>query len=360
MLASVYYGPHDVRVENVADPQIQEPTDVVVKITHAAICGSDLWFYRGITRPEPGTHTGHELMGIVEEVGREVRSIKKGDRVIAPFFISDGTCDFCRAGLYTSCRHRQSWGIGGNDAGQGEAARVPLADGTLVVVPAEVGDDQQLLKSLLPLTDVMGTGHHCAVCAGVKEGSTVAIIGDGAVGLCGVLAARRLGAARIILFSHHEDRAAIGRAFGATDIVTEQGEEAVNKIMAMSDGGIPHVMECVGSQATFDTAINIARPGGTVGFVGVPAEQPTIGLSRMFGSNIAMRGGVAPVRAYIPELMADILAGKIDPAPVLTMTVNMSGIPDGYSAMDRRTAIKVMVRPLQRAAINTKSGQSGK
>ncbi len=317
----------------------------MIRITHACICGSDLWFYRGVSKPPPGTRTGHELMGIVEEVGAGVRKIKKGDRVIAPFVISDGTCEFCRAGLFTSCLHGQSWGGDGNDAGQGEAARVPLADGTLIVVPAEVGDDQTMLKSLLPLTDVMGTGHHCALSAGVRAGSTVAVVGDGAVGLCGVLAARRLGAERIILLSSRDDRAAIGRQFGATDVVTGKGEEAITKLLAMTDGGAAAVMECVGSQETFDTAIAIARPGGTVGYVGVPAEKPSINIGRLFGENITFRGGVAPVRAYIPELMADILAGKIDPAPVLTMTVDINGVPAGYAAMDQRTAIKVMIRP---------------
>ena len=346
MLATVYHGPHDVRVENVPDPVIKEPTDVVIKITHAAICGSDLWFYRGITKLTPNSQVGHELMGIVEEVGSEVKAIKKGDRVISPFTISDGTCDFCQAGLYTSCRHGQRYGsVGGNDGGQGQAARVPLADGTLVVVPAEVGDDPKLLKSLLPLTDVMGTGHHAAVCAGVTKGSTVAVIGDGAVGLCGVLAARRLGAERIILFSHHYDRASIGRQFGATDIISEVGDEAIKKLQEMTNGGVPHVMECVGTQATFDTALGIVRPGGNVGFVGVPAEQPTIDFEKMFYNNIGMHGGPSPVRAYIPDLMADIIAGKIDPAPVLTMTVDINGVSDGYAAMDQRKAIKVMVQP---------------
>jgi threonine dehydrogenase-like Zn-dependent dehydrogenase len=222
---------------------------------------------------------------------------------------------------------------------------VPFADGTLVAVPDDVAADDALLTSILPLTDVMGTGHHAAVSAGVRPGGTAAVVGDGAVGLCGVLAAARLGAARIIVLGHHDDRLELARRFGATDVVTERGKKAVEHVQELTKGGVDAVLECVGNQASLDTAIGIARPGGAVGFVGVPAEVDTLNIRRMFGENISLRGGVAPVRAYIPELLDDVLAGTLDPAPVLNMTVDLDGVPDGYEAMDTRRAIKVMVRP---------------
>ena len=344
MRATVYHAPGDVRVENVPDPKIQQPTDVIARITHACICGSDLWFYRGLDNWQPGWRTGHEWMGIVEEVGSEVRNFKKGDRVLAPFAFSDGTCEFCGKGLQTSCLQGNFWGMS-NDGGQAEAVRAPFADGTLVVVPKEVEGDDAMLTAILPLTDVMSTGHHAAVSAGVRPGGTVAVVGDGAVGLCGVLAAKRLGADRIIILGRHEKRLEIARRFGATDVVTSRDEQAKAEVQEMTKGGAESVLECVGSESSMDTAIGIARPGGAIGFVGVPHGSETINLERMFLSNIALRGGVAPARAYIPELLADVVAGKIDPSPVLDMTVDLDGVPSGYGAMDSREAIKVMVRP---------------
>src|SRR4051795_11935481 len=246
MHASVYHGVKDVRVENVPDPKIQQPTDAVVRITHACICGSDLWFYRGIAEWQPGWRTGHEWMGVVEEVGKEVRTVKPGDRVIAPFAFSDGTCEFCENGLYTSCLHGDFWGGKDHEGGQAEAIRAELADGTLVALPPEVEGDEALLKAILPLSDVMGTGHHAAVSAGVKPGGTAAVVGDGAVGLCGVLAARRLGAGRIIMLGRHEGRVAIARRFGATDVASERGEEAIRKVRDLTKGGVESVLECVG------------------------------------------------------------------------------------------------------------------
>lgn len=343
MRATVYYAPGDVRVENVPDSTIQQPTDAVVRITHACICGSDLWFYRGLEEWIPGWRTGHEWMGIVEEVGSQVQNIKKGDRVLAPFAFSDGNCEFCGKGIQTSCINGGFWGAT-NDGGQAEAVRAPFADGTLVVIPQQVENDEQLLTSILPLTDVMATGHHAAVSAGVRQGSTVAVVGDGAVGLCGVLAAKRLGAARIIMLGRHEKRLEIARRFGATDVVTSRGEEAIDTVQEMT-GGAESVLECVGNEASMATAIGIARPGGAVGYVGVPHGSETIDLSRMFMSNITLRGGVAPARAYIPELLKDVVAGKLDPSPVLDLTVELDGVPAGYTAMDSREAIKVMVRP---------------
>jgi len=246
--------------------------------------------------------------------------------------------------LQTSCVRGAFWGSA-TDGGQGEAVRAPLADGTLVKVPDEVRDDEAMLKAILPLTDVMGTGHHAAVAAGVGAGSTVAVVGDGAVGLCGVLAAKRLGAERIIILGHRENRVALARRFGATDAVTSRDEDAVSEVVEMTGGGAPCVLECVGAKSAMDTAIGVARPGGTVGYVGVPHGSEELNFRRMFGENIGVRGGVAPVRAYIPELLEDVLAGRLDPSPVLDLTVDLDGVPEGYKAMDEREAIKVMVRP---------------
>ena len=346
MKASVYYGKGDIRIDQVPDPKIENPTDAVVRITHACICGSDLWFYRG---EEPdwqaGFRTGHEWMGIVEDVGSEVRTIKKGDRVLAPFAFSDGDCEFCKKGLFTSCLHRGFWG-GKNPGGQAEAIRAPLADGTLVAIPDQATNDDALLTRLLPLTDVMGTGHHAAVSAGVRPGSVAAVVGDGAVGLCGVLAAKRLGAERIIHIGHNHERLELGRRLGATDLVsTRDDAQAIKEVLEMTGGGADHVLECVGYKASFDTAIGVARPGGTVGFVGVPHVEEAINIDRMFLENIALRGGVAPVRGYIPELMKDVLAGTLDPSPVLDLKVTLDEVPSGYAAMDKRRSIKALVRP---------------
>lgn len=344
MRATIYRGSGDVRVETVPDPTIQQPTDAIVKITHACICGSDLWFYRGLDNWQPGWRTGHEWMGIVEEVGSQVRNLKKGDRVLAPFAFSDGTCEFCGKGLQTSCRQGGFWGTT-NDGGQAEAVRAPFADSTLVTIPPTVENDETLLKAILPLTDVMATGHHAAISAGVKAGSRVAVVGDGAVGLCGVLAAKRLGAERIIILGRHEPRLKIAKQFGATDAVTSRGEAAINTVLEMIPGGVESILECVGNESSMDTAIAISRPGGAIGYVGVPHGSETINLSKMFMSNVTLRGGVAPARAYIPELLADVVAGKLDPSAVLDLTVDLDGVPDGYAAMDNRQAIKVIVRP---------------
>ncbi|MBC5810093.1 MAG: zinc-dependent alcohol dehydrogenase family protein [Candidatus Eremiobacteraeota bacterium] len=346
MRATVFHAPGDVRVERVPDPKILKPTDAVVRVTHACICGSDLWFYRGDSKWEAGWRTGHEWMGTVEDVGAEVRTLKKGDRVIAPFAYSDGTCEFCKKSVQTSCVEGGYWGGADDDGGQGEAVRAPLADGSLVKVPDAVKDDEAMLMRLLALTDVMGTGHHAALAAGVKKGATAAVVGDGAVGLCGVLAAKRLGAERIILFGRHATRIAIAKTFGATDVVSERGEEAIAKALEMTGGGPECVLECVGSESSMEMATSIARPGGAVGYVGVPmGSLKGLNLRRMFSENIALRGGVAPVRAYIPELLNDVIAGKLDPSPVFDMTVDLDGVPGGYAAMDDRTAIKVMVKP---------------
>jgi threonine dehydrogenase-like Zn-dependent dehydrogenase len=344
--ATVYHAPGDVRVENVPDPKLLEPTDAIVRVTHACVCGSDLWFYRGEAKWETGWRTGHEFMGRIEEVGRDVRGLKKGDFVIAPFAFSDGACEFCLKSVQTSCVKGGYWGGSDNDGGQGEAVRAPLADATLVKVPEAASADEALFKAMLPLTDVLGTGHHAALGAGVKPGVTAAVIGDGAVGLCAVLAAKRLGADRIIMFGHHEDRLDVARRFGATDFVRPRGKEAIDLALEMTSGGAEAVLECVGNVSSMELACAIARPGGAIGYVGVPiGSKEGLNVRRLFSHNIAFRGGVAPVRAYIPELLADVLAGKLDPSPVFDLTVDLDGVPQGYAAMDGRTAIKVMVKP---------------
>ncbi len=345
MRAAVFHGKNDIRIDEVPDPKIEEPTDAIVRITHTAVCGSDLWFYRGLQDYPAGSRTGHEPMGVVEEVGDEVRHVQKGDFVLAPFAISDGTCEFCRAGVHTSCTHGGFW-AGITDGAQGEAVRAPHADGTLVRIPEQVRDNDPLLDALFPLNDVMGTGHHAAVCAAVEPGSTVLVIGDGAVGLCGVLAAQRLGAERIIAAGHHADRLEKARAFGATDVVDTSSEDAVEEILEMTRGGARHVLECVGATSSMQQAIQLVRPGGHIGYVGVPHGPAKSGLDiiSLFFKNASFRGGPAPVRAYMKELMDDVLEGTLDPSPVFDMTVDLDGVPEGYRAMDQREALKVMVK----------------
>lgn len=345
MRAAIFHGVRDIRVEDVPDPRIHEPTDAIVRITHTAICGSDLWFYRGVSDYRPGWRVGHEPMGVVEEVGSEVRTVKKGDLVLVPFAFSDGTCEHCQRGLQTVCTHGGFWAMD-NDGGQGEAIRAPFADGTLVAVPERVREDDAILTKLFPLTDVMGTGHHAAVCAGLVRGGTCVVIGDGAVGLCGVLAAKRLGAERIVAMGHHAGRMEIARRFGATDLVTTRGEEAVAQVLELTNGGARHVLECVGSTSSMQTAIDVARPGGAIGYVGVPhgPAEDGVDIMKMFFKQLTLRGGGAPCRAYMPELMKDVLAGTLDPSPVFDMTVDLDGVPAGYAAMDRREALKVLVK----------------
>jgi alcohol dehydrogenase len=344
MRAAVFHGARDIRIEQVPDARIEEPTDALVRITHTAICGSDLWFYRGQEEFQPGWRTGHEPMGVVEEVGRDVRHVRPGDLVLAPFAISDGTCEFCRRGLHTSCSHGMFWARA-RDGAQGEAVRTPLADGTLVRVPERVKENDRLLEALFPLTDVMGTGHHAALCAGVKAGAHCVVVGDGAVGLCAVLAAQRLGAERIIVVGHHRDRLDKALAMGATDVVAGSGEDAVTEIAALTRGGVRHVLECVGTSSAMEVAIGVAKPGGAIGYVGVPygPEEDGLDIMGLFFKNLTLRGGPAPVRAYMPELMEDILAGTLDPSPVFDMRVGLDGIPDGYAAMDSRQSVKVLV-----------------
>lgn len=347
MRATVIHAPHDIRVQEVPDPAIQQPTDVVLRVLRACICGSDLWAYRGESARKPGQRIGHEFLGVVEEAGSGVNGFAVGDLVVAPFVWSDGTCAYCAEGLTTSCPQGGFWGSVGSDGGQGEAVRVPFADGTLVKLPSAAASDDRLLTALLALSDVLGTGHHAAVGAGVKRGSTVAVVGDGAVGLCGVMAAKRLGAERIIALGRHTARTDIARTFGATDVVAERGEAAVAAVRELLGGeGAQAVIEAVGTEQSMRTAVEITRDGGSIGYVGVPHGSGTgLDLGVMFDRNIALRGGVAPVRGYIPELLPDVLSGAIDPSPVFDLAIGLDDVPAGYKAMDERTALKVLIKP---------------
>jgi len=339
------YRAGDVRVETVPDATITKPTDALVRITRACICGSDLWPYKDMKPSEKGQPMGHEAIGVVESVGTEVRKVKKGDFVVMPFAYSDGECPFCHEGLTTACVHGGFFGFSPEVGGaQAEAVRVPLADGTLYVLP--VREDNALVASLLTLSDVMGTGHHAAVTAKVGLGKKVAVVGDGAVGLCGVIAAKRLGAEQIIILGRHADRIALAKAFGATDVVSERGDEAVEHVRKITGGfGVHSVLESVGTEQAMLTAVNITRPGGAIGRVGVPHYPGVAAWEPTFYKNITISGGPAPVRAYIAELLPDVLEGRIQPGRVFDRTVGLKEVPDGYRAMDERKAIKVMVKP---------------
>lgn len=341
MRAAIFNGPGSIEIGERPDPVIEHPTDAVVRVVMACVCGSDLWYYRGESPHAVGS-IGHEFIGVVEDVGAEVSSVAVGDLVVAPFIFSDMSCPHCLHGSTISCAVGGSFGNGTIDGGQGEAVRVPLAGSTLVKVPGS-GHSDTTLKSLLTLADVMSTGHHAAVSAGVTRGDTVAVVGDGAVGLSAVLAAKRLGAQRIIALSRHADRQRIARAFGATDIVDSRGEEADQAVLDLTGGiGTDATMECVGTQQAIDTAAAIARPGSTIGIVGVP--HGTVPFNATFFRNVAWRGGPAPARIYIPELLDDVLEGRIDPSLVLDFETDLDGTPQAYAAMDDRTAIKSLLR----------------
>jgi threonine dehydrogenase-like Zn-dependent dehydrogenase len=344
MRATVMYRAGDVRVETVPDAAILKPTDAVVRVTRACICGSDLWPYNLMEPAASGRPMGHEAIGLVEVIGSDVAKVKIGDVVVMPFAYSDGTCDFCREHLQTSCIHGGFFGVGGEAGGaQAEAVRVPQADGALFVLPGTGGD--ALMPSLLTLSDVMGTGHHAALSARVGPGKRAAVIGDGAVGLCGVIAAKRLGAEQIIILGRHPDRIKLAKDFGATDVVRERGSEAVERVRALTGGfGVHSVLECVGNQSAMETAIAIARPGGGVGRVGVP-HYAGISPEQSFYNNLTVSGGPAPVRAYIEELLPDVLDGKIKPGRVFDRVISLEEVPGGYRAMNERKAIKVMVKP---------------
>jgi threonine dehydrogenase-like Zn-dependent dehydrogenase len=341
MRAAIFHGPKDIGVGERPDPRIEAPTDAVVRVVLACVCGSDLWYYRGKSPHAVGS-IGHEFLGVVEATGDEVRHVVPGDLVVAPFIYSDMSCPHCLNGSTISCVAGGTFGNGTSDGGQGEAVRVPLAASTLVKIPGREHGDA-VLRSLLTLSDVMATGHHAAVSGGVKPGDTVAVVGDGAVGLCAVLASKRLGAERIIALSRHSDRQHLAREFGATDIVESRGEEANEAVLELTGGiGADAALECVGTQQSIETAAAIARPGSTIGIVGVPHGE--VPFSDTFFRNVAWRGGPAPARIYIPELLDDVLFSSIDPGLVLDFETNLDRVPDAYAAMDERRAIKSLIR----------------
>jgi threonine dehydrogenase-like Zn-dependent dehydrogenase len=343
MRATLMYGAGDVRVEDVPDPRIVEPTDAVVRVLRSCVCGSDLWPYGSMPPSERGRRMGHEFLGVVEDTGSDVAGLGSGDLVVAPFVWADNTCDFCREGLQTSCRHGGLWG-GDLDGGQGEAVRVPQAQGTLVKLPG--GVDQALLASLLTLSDVYCTGHHAAIKAGVSPRTTVTVIGDGAVGLCAVLAAQRLGAERILLMGRHKERTDLGREFGATEVVAERGDEGIEKVRELTGGDGTHaVLECVGLEPAIQTALGVVRDGGLVSRVGAPQYADVPMDFGTFIRNITLTGGVAPARAYIEELLPDVLDGRVEPGRVFDRTIGLDETPDGYQAMASRQALKVLIQP---------------
>jgi len=348
MKATTIYAARDVRIEDQPDPTILKPTDAIVKVVAACVCGSDLWYYRGDNPIKDPFRIGHEFVGIVQEVGSEVRSLHAGDFVIAPFMYSDNTCPHCRVGIQSACSAGGFWGGPDRDGlmvdgGQGEYVRVPLADGTLVATRET--PDAAMVPSLLALSDVMGTGWHAAMAAGVQEGDTVVVVGDGAVGLSGVLAAARMGAERVVAMSRHEERQKIARLFGATDVIAGRGEAGEAAVLELTGGvGADAVLECVGTSQSMTTAIAIARPGATVGYVGVPhgVELP---VRSMFSRNVGVAGGVAPVRQYLPDLRDEVLSGAINPGLVFDLDLPLDKVAEGYAAMDERRAIKTMLRP---------------
>lgn len=349
MRATVIHGPGDIRFEERPDPQIQSPGDAVVRVVRTCVCGSDLWAYRGVQQTAAPHPIGHEFIGVVEDVGAQVSVVRAGDFVICPFTDSDGSCVHCRNGITTSCVNFGFWGHTSAtgqllDGAQGEYVRVPFADGTLVKVPET--PEPPLYPHLLTLTDVLGTGHHAARSGGVRAGCTVVVVGDGAVGLCAVLAANRLGAARIIAMSRHDDRQRLARSFGATDIVAARGEGGIAAVQDLLGGiGADSVLECVGTAESMRQALGSVRPGGQLGFVGVPAGAPELPMPALFKTNVRVAGGMAPVRPYIDELLPDVLSGAIEPGLVFDVTMPLDQVSDTYAAMDQRRSIKVLLEP---------------
>ena len=346
MRAAVYRGAGQVAVEEVPDPQIVDPTDAIVRVVRSCICGSDLWAYRGVIQRQVPSRLGHEFLGVVEEVGAEVRAVAGGDLVVAPFQWSDNSCPACRDGIQTSCVNGGTFGAPGTDGGQGEAVRVPFADGTLVAVPGGLtGTTDRLLRSLLATTDVAATGLHAARLAEVGAGATLAVVGDGAVGLCAVLAATSvLGAERVILCSRNPVRQEIGRNFGASVVIPERGEEAIAAVRELTQGlGVPQVVEAVGTPEAWAMAVGMARDGGTIGAVGVPHTTPQLPLFPLLSHHLRVHLGVAPVRHYLPDLVDRVLAGSYDASAVFDLALPLDQVVEGYRAMSERRAIKVML-----------------
>jgi threonine dehydrogenase-like Zn-dependent dehydrogenase len=340
MRGAILHAPGDVRFEERDDPKIINPTDAVIRTVATCVCGSDLWDYRGINPVDEPTPFGHEYVGVVEEVGSDVRNVQVGQFVIGSFFASDNTCPNCRNGYQTNCLHREFVGAEGCQA---ERIRVPLADGTLVATPEQPAEEH--IASLLACSDVMGTGWYAAVAAEVRPGDTVAVVGDGAVGLCAVIAAKELGAERIIAMSRHEPRQKLAREFGATDVVAERGEAGIARIKELTGGiGADRVLECVGNEQSMQQALRSARPGGNVGFVGVPHDVSIDG-TELFYSHVGLRGGPAPVREFLPDLIERVLSGRINPGKVFDLELPLSRVAEGYKAMDERRAIKALLRP---------------
>ncbi|MDR1808137.1 MAG: zinc-dependent alcohol dehydrogenase family protein [Propionibacteriaceae bacterium] len=338
MRATILHGPGDVRVEERPKPLVEKPTDAVIKVVAACVCGSDLWPYRGIADYGPAAAMGHEYVGVVETVGNEVKLVKPGDFVVGSFFASDNTCEICRSGYQSRCVINEHVG-----AAQAEYLRVPLADGTLVATPGQ--PDPDLMPSLLAASDVLGTGWFAAVAAESGPGKTVAVVGDGAVGLLGVLSARQLGAERVIAMSRHPARQAVAREFGATDIVAERGDEGVAKVKELTGGmGAHSVIEAVGTQQSMEQAIHACRPGGHVGFVGIAHEVALNGLD-LFFSGVHLHGGPAPVRRFLPDLIKLIWDRAINPGLVFDLTLPLDQAPEAYKAMDERRAIKALLQP---------------
>jgi len=341
MKAAIFNGPGNVTSGERPKPELKDQTDAIVRIVCACVCGSDLWFYRGDS-PHPDKSIGHEYIGIVMEVGSAVKKISKGDFVISLFKYFDNTCTICKKGMTSSCPHGGFY-TDATGGGQGEFIRVPQADGTLVKVPGK-DFSEELMKSLLTLSDVMCTGYHAAVSAEVKPGDTVAVVGDGAVGLCAVIAAKRLGAKRIIAMSRHESRQKLAKEFGATDIIAERGQNGIDAVMKLTGGvGVDAVMECVGTGQSMDTALAIARPGAMVGVVGVP-HGVELDISSMFGKNVGVHGGSGAQRSYLEELLPDVLSGKINPGLVFDFETNLDGIAEAYDKMDKRETIKSYIK----------------
>lgn len=338
MRVTTIHGPGDIRLEDRPAPEITVPTDAIVKVVASCVCGSDLWPYRGENEVTAGDPIGHEIVGLVEEVGADVKSFKPGEFVIVPFCHSDNNCPHCTAGMTSACQN-----LGFTNGGQGEYVLVNQAEGSLMKTDGM--PDPDLVPSLLTLSDVMATGWHAAVAARVRQGSTAVVVGDGAVGLCGVLAASQMGAERVIAMSRHESRQRIATEFGATEIVAERGEEGEARILELTRGvGADAVLECVGTNGAMDTAFKIARPGSTVGFVGVP-HGVKLPVRRMFGNNVGLAGGMAPVRAYLPQLLDLVVGGTINPGLVFDTTLPLAEVAEGYKMMDERRAIKVLLEP---------------